>query len=474
MKLRTILLLLIALSTVNFAQSGKIVGKIVDKETNESISEVHILVANTGQGVVSDGKGLFAINDLERKKYELKFSHVGYEVLNLEIELNSSSKYIELKMIPTSVNVGEVVVSSAKYKKTIKDVPYPMEVMSSQNIEKTTAITTADLIASKPGISLQRDGVWGTTVTLRGLSKNSIVTLVDGNRIETATNISAGLSMIDVNDIDRIEVIKGAASSLYGSGAMGGVVNVITKDGNYSENTRIGGAFWSGYNSVNKGATGSLNLNSGGNNWYLKVASTFRSADDAETPNGILNNSQFRDNSVSVRAGLKTFANHEIKVNYQRFEAKDVGIPGGEPFGPLAIATYPEEKRDLYSASYSISNISSKLVNVEMKYYHQKIHRSVEMIPQPGRIVTPKADHYTDGVQLHSNWIFGKNQLVVGADIWQREYNGLRKINNISKKTILVDKALPDSKFKSAGLFAQDEIELVPKSSKLLWAEDSI
>ncbi|HBG54593.1 MAG TPA: hypothetical protein DDW70_10370, partial [Rikenellaceae bacterium] len=63
------------------------------------------------------------------------------------------------------------------------------------------------------------DGVWATNINVRGLSEDRLVILIDGNRVETATDLTASLSMVDVNDIEHVEVIKGAQSSLYGTGA---------------------------------------------------------------------------------------------------------------------------------------------------------------------------------------------------------------------------------------------------------------
>ena len=95
-------------------------------------------------------------------------------------------------------------------------------------------MSLSNVLASEPGIAMGSDGVWSTSINIRGLSENRLVTLIDGNRIETATDLTASLSMVDVNDIERVEVIKGAQSSLYGTGAMGGIVNIITKDGHFS------------------------------------------------------------------------------------------------------------------------------------------------------------------------------------------------------------------------------------------------
>ena len=84
---------------------------------------------------------------------------------------------------------------------------------------------------------------------------------MDGDRIETATDLDAALSLIDLNDIERIEIIKGSASSLYGTGALGGVVNFITIPPSFSEKLSLGGSVSSYYNSVNNGYSHNISLN---------------------------------------------------------------------------------------------------------------------------------------------------------------------------------------------------------------------
>ncbi len=83
----------------------------------------------------------------------------------------------------------------------------PLEYISSEFIEKLPAGNVPEILRSKPGISLIRDGIWAVDVNIRGLSRGNIVTLIDGNRIETSDNIAA-VSMIHPGDISSIEVIK--------------------------------------------------------------------------------------------------------------------------------------------------------------------------------------------------------------------------------------------------------------------------
>ena len=130
-----------------------------------------------------------------------------------------------------TLSLKEAVVTSLKIERLIDETPAILNIVTSLDVKQRSSFTVADVLKYQPGLAIGGDGVWATNINVRGLSENRLVTLVDGNRIETATDLTASLAMIDVNDIERVEVIKGAQSSLYGSGAMGGIVNIITKDG---------------------------------------------------------------------------------------------------------------------------------------------------------------------------------------------------------------------------------------------------
>ena len=129
------------------------------------------------------------------------------------------------------VPLGEIVVTSLRIDRQIRNLPTSMVVVDSSLYQKHSAFTIANVLEEEPGVSRGGDGVWATNINVRGLNEDRLVILIDGNRVETATDLTASLSMVDVNDIERVEVIKGAQSSLYGTGAMGGIVNIITKQG---------------------------------------------------------------------------------------------------------------------------------------------------------------------------------------------------------------------------------------------------
>ena len=387
------------------------------------------------------------------------------------------------------IELKDVVVTSMKHEIKLIETPTQLSVVNSLDCKKLSAFTVADVLKYEPGISMGGDGIWATNINVRGFSENRLVTLVDGNRVETATDLTASLSMIDVNDIQRIEVIKGAQSSLFGSGAMGGIVNMITKDGYFSDKNYLHGNATAGYASVNNSHSEYLSLNAGGRRWYVKLNGSYGHANDVKTPEGILPNSGFTTNNLGARMGFKLAENHVVKLQFQRNWSKDVGIPGGTAFPINATAKYANIGRTLFNASYEITNLSDCFKSLKLSGFYQNIIRDVEMQPHTittslmpngntqvtaPQLFTPHAIHTTFGGQLQGMWEFGENNtLIVGMDAWRRNMTSKREkyinvsIVNPEGDTIKTNKVerfespLPNCSFASAGLFAQDEMHFL-------------
>lgn len=436
-------------------------GKVVSKFSGEVLPNVNIIIKQSNYFAATDRNGTFKVEGILPGKYLMVFSHIGFAKTEIPVEVESSEiKEVFVEMERAAVNLGEIIITSSKFFQVVKETSLPFEVVDQSIIDSKPVNSLPDILDTEPGISIQRDGIWATSLSIRGLSKDNIVTLIDGSRIETSSNLAAALSLIDLNDIERVEVIKGSASSLYGTGATGGVVNIISRGGRFTEDFTFGGSVNSSYSSVNSGSTGSVSLNAGSANWFGKLNFTVRYADDTKTGSGRLENSGFRDNNISARLGIAPFESHSLQLDYQKFSAKDVGIPGGSSFTPESKATYLEAERELYSISYSINNLLPSLTGITARYFHQEIFRNVEILPNLNVIVNPYATHKIDGASLQTNWLINnKNFFIAGIDFWQRIYTGKRERTVIPQKLKFIEEPLPLSKFSSLGFFAQNEIK---------------
>jgi len=470
-------------------------GRVLDQQQNRPLAGANVHLANRYRGVVTDQEGRFSFAQLQPGEYTLVVSFIGYEPERRSVMVAPDSiQELTFTLSPVLLNYSDVMVTSTKSDRPLRDVALPITVVRAEQIDRSAPISITNALQSEPGLSLGRDGIWGTTPNVRGLSRNHVVALVDGNRIDTANDLAAGLSMIDVNDIERIEVIKGAASSLYGSGAMGGVINIITKDGWYQDQPYVKFGVVGGFASVNQSGLGKLSLHAGSQRWHVYASGMLRKADDARTPAGYLN-SQYQDHSAIARLGWRPGQKSELFFNYQRYHAVDVGVPGGYPIFPVnADVRYPKEDRTLYSAEYQIHDLSSHCLKTMIKYFYQDILRDVENIPhlvnqlpasggQPARRVSvlkisPGAVHKIHGMQMQSNWHWGSpHHLIAGVDVWQKKYEGYRSreskievlnpttgaVQNTTYKT-LGDLPLPDAYYRSMGLFGQ--YEWSPQQSK--------
>ena len=343
----------------------------------------------------------------------------------------------------------------------------PMVVVDKKTIDASSFFSPADALRRETGISLVRDAVWATSLNVRGLSEQRLIVMADGDRIQTATDHSAALSVFDLNNVERVEVIKGASSVLYGTGAMGGVVNFVTQRPTYTSIPQTNGNVETGFNTANNLWTNGINLQFSTNQWYLGVNGSFRTADNIRTPGGTLPNSQFHDASWGLKGGIMYSPNQEVLVNYQHFTGWDIGLPGGRSFPATAAARYKGVDRDQLSGEYIVSDISPELKRVSFKLYTQSITRDVELKPADHTVTMfPSSNNITSGVKLSSDWKFTDfHNLIFGAEGWQRNaYTSRLTIKQTSDSTLIGtgDQPTPKAHMLDLGAFAHYSWKIMP------------
>ncbi|HNO63767.1 MAG TPA: TonB-dependent receptor plug domain-containing protein, partial [Thauera aminoaromatica] len=153
--------------------------------------------------------------------------------------------------------LGAQTVTAKGYAADALETPQAVEILQAPAAGGTVA---GALLRGKPGLAAQSDGAWGQNPVLRGLKKESVVVMVDGVRMNSAQPQGAIASFLDLGLLERAEVVKGPGSVLYGSGAMGGVVNLITPDVGFSAEEAVGGRVGARFSSVDKGVAGAALL----------------------------------------------------------------------------------------------------------------------------------------------------------------------------------------------------------------------
>ncbi len=208
-------------------QGEPIVGRVLNRNNLEALQGVVIKNTSTGKAVVTDVSGRFRI-DLSLPT-QLEISYVGFETLTVEAVL---SKELLVYLIPDKKGLGEVVVTGTMRAVQKMASPVPVEVYSPQFFKKNPSPSIFDGLQMVNGVRPQLNcNICNTgDIHINGLEGPYTMVLIDGMPIVSSLSTVYGLSGIPSSLVERIEVVKGPASSLYGSEAIGGLINVITKN----------------------------------------------------------------------------------------------------------------------------------------------------------------------------------------------------------------------------------------------------
>ncbi len=205
-----------------------VTGNVTDNEMNP-LSNVSIHLLNTGINALSDKAGNFSIQDVSAGKYTIELSSVGYATIAKEIEAGGKeNKALSFKMKNNLVQLGAVTVTAEKKEELLQNIPLSITSVSSKQTEEYRLWNTKDLTAIVPNLYAGNSGDERNVISIRGITTTSydpaIATYVDGvNQFSLDTYIP------QLNDIERIEILRGPQGTLYGRNAMGGVINIITK-----------------------------------------------------------------------------------------------------------------------------------------------------------------------------------------------------------------------------------------------------
>lgn len=217
--------------------SGTITGKIVNSETGEPMQGATVTVRSSLKTAVANSGGIFKIEQVTAGKINLLITHIGFEPLEKSVQvLPGEIISLTVSLVLTAPETDNIVVSASRRPEKITYAPAAIHIINTKDLNQSAVSNVNELMAYIPGIEYTRTGVDVININARGFNSafnNKILYLVDGrNSMGTG---SGGLPMFDngttiKDDIDRVEVMLGPQSALYGPNAHNGLINVITKD----------------------------------------------------------------------------------------------------------------------------------------------------------------------------------------------------------------------------------------------------
>jgi len=213
--------------------TGIIEGIVTDVQTKESISGVNIIIEGTTLGTLTHINGRYSISGVPTGRYKVIASRIGYKpMMNRVIVSMNEVSILNFELLETAIPIEGIIVTATKTEHSLGDVPVSAVLITKEEIEAENIKTVQDALMYLPAVKINKScGSWGDKgkVEIQGLSANHTLILVDGQKWHGGHGEGVDLQSMPIEMIERIEVVKGPASSLYGSDAIGGVVNIITK-----------------------------------------------------------------------------------------------------------------------------------------------------------------------------------------------------------------------------------------------------
>jgi outer membrane receptor protein involved in Fe transport len=409
----------------------------------------------------------------------------------------------------TTVRLTPVTVTATRSVKNVFRTPTPVTVVDQRKITESQANSISDLFRGVPGLDVTGVGAGQVRPIIRGQRGQRILLLSDGLRLNNSRrqqDFGEIPSLIDVASVERIEIVRGPSSVLYGTDAIGGVVNVITKrpetEGlhgtagvRYSTLDDNRSGFGSGFNAAFgslSGRFGALSIQARGSrrntDSYVAPAGSWGRVTDAGQFVGILldsdtrvNDSGIRDYSFDGRIGYEFAPGKEAFVRYEQFGADTSGFGYVDPaiFGPdepLVRITYPQQRFQKVSMGYTGTLSLPFADRLDVKAYYQDNERDFDFdifIPFGGGAgLSIDQRNYTDietmGGRLEAKKFVGAvTELTYGVDFFRDvTVNTDTSVNSyvgipIPPTTEDVPR-IPNASYRSIGAFAQADVELTP------------
>ena len=208
-------------------------GHVIDEKTGEHLAFVNVQLKGTNIGTVTDESGHYLLKDLPLGKQTIVFSFVGYETEELPVTI-VENKTVELKAVihEQSQMLSNVVVTANRYATKTQEAATIVNVLSPKLFETTAVTCVADALNFQPGLRVENTcaNCGKTDLRINGLQGQYTQILMDSRPVFSSLASVYGLEQVPSAMIDRIEVIRGGGSAMYGANAIAGVVNVITKE----------------------------------------------------------------------------------------------------------------------------------------------------------------------------------------------------------------------------------------------------
>ncbi len=392
------------------------------------------------------------------------------------------------------VRTGEVVVSATRTERLRSEIPVSVAVVPEHEIKKKPAQSLLEVLRDIPGVTISDNGGNGLKyVRIRGESNRRTLILLDGQPLSQQKSMEGGMPFIGKNQIERIEVVKGPSSVLYGSEAIGGTINIITKKGG---DKPIGGGISTSYDSSNGGFRQDYDVRGTVHGIEYAVSyGTYRGG-DRKTATRTLDNDGFSIRNPAQKRVSGTGSESEeysVYLGYKtnnihagiRYHVHDMSYEvGSERDFPVdAYMNIPMSKQEKVSGFFEITDVSDHFKKMKLSGFRQETKRDFDiwtefLVPAqppffPGMNYTAQTRTHNEqvmhGGEIQTDWEFGDHTIVAGATVTHDDIDGTTKTRTRTGPIIFppapaFEHYVYDAEMLTAAAFIQDEWKVTDKT----------
>lgn len=376
---------------------------------------------------------------------------------------------------PGSSTLPTLTVTAKGYDAEAADTAASITAIGREQLDRTLPATLGDALRGQPGLAVASDGAHGQNPVIRGLRREGIVLLVDGMRVNSAQPQGAIASLVDIGLVERVEVVKGPSSVLYGTGALGGAINLRLPQARLEPGVGVRASLR--VDSASRGFGAAALLNAVGGDHALMLGGAAQKADDYEAPSGRVPLSGWDSSALIGQYRLRLGPTQQLRVSLQAQRDDDVWYPGSrKPHANLAVVGHtlvhsPRQERRLAEAGWQRKGSGAGALEVDARIYRQEVERQIWSYSDKLQrdIGQTRVTFATDGAELRlRSAVHAQHLLSGGIDAWRMLASPDRRLASPTPASPLV-RNLPfeDGRLEATGVYLQDDMLLGDRLSLL-------
>jgi hemoglobin/transferrin/lactoferrin receptor protein len=339
------------------------------------------------------------------------------------------------------VFTDQIVVTPGRQDQASGDAPAPITVFDRETIEKIQPEKMADLFKTIPGVEIDGEGPFRGLPVIRGLSSNRVLILVDGQRLnnsrESTTFAGIQPALVNLSEVERIEVLRGPASVQYGSDAIGGVINIITRQPNLGQQDfKVNGDVAVEYGTISDSRAGRVSVTGTGAGFSFYAGGSYEKVEDYTAADGATDDPRYEDyvledNTVpnsgmeqtNFNGGLKFLTGRQgvLRIDAEVVRTKDVGFPGFDLETSGIEFIFPNFDRDKIGVSWSTGPVWG-LSDISLSTYYQGVNKESASVFDfwPGFVSNDFTQSEIDSIGFNAQSIadVGMHHLTFGLDFY--------------------------------------------------------